>query len=142
MRASVLSTRKIRRSHQRFELGTYLLLGKSSIENGKHSIMDDDNQNKDNQLPPPPSKHDVLIRPDRSAWQMNACLNFAHDSDYGYRQGYRRAGFILAEWVNQNGAEQDSLVFPIFHSYRHHVELMLKRLVTTFGKDSSQSSMR
>ncbi len=86
---------------------------------------------KENDLPRPPSKDDVLIRPERSAWQMNACLNHAQNSDYGYRHGYRRAAFILAEWVNINGVDQDSLVFPIFHSYRHHVELMLKRLIET-----------
>lgn len=79
--------------------------------------------------PAPPHKDDVLVRSDRDAWQMNACLNLSRESDYGFRHGYRRAGFSLAEWVNNNGVEQDSLVFPIVHSYRHHVELMLKHLI-------------
>lgn len=58
----------------------------------------------------------------------NACLNFT-TSDYGYREGYRRAGRLLAEYVCNECKHQDLLVFPIVYNYRHHLELMLKHLI-------------
>ena len=58
----------------------------------------------------------------------NACLNFT-TSDYGYREGYRRAGRLLAKYVCNECKHQDLLVYPIVHNYRHHLELMLKHLI-------------
>jgi hypothetical protein len=78
---------------------------------------------------PTPKKEDVLFAGDQSIWKMDAILDFRPGNDYTYRQGYRRAGRILAEYVaNQGGV--DFLVFPICHGYRHHVELSLKRLIS------------
>ncbi len=77
---------------------------------------------------PTPKKEDVLFAGDKSIWKMDAMLDFRPGNDYIYRQGYRRAGRILTEYVAARG-EVDFLVFPICHAYRHYVELSLKRLM-------------
>jgi hypothetical protein len=78
---------------------------------------------------PTPRKGDVLFGPDASLWQMDAVMDFRPGNDYPYREGYRRAGRILTEYVAEHRGEQDVLVFPICHAYRHFVELSLKRLI-------------
>lgn len=83
----------------------------------------------DDDLPSPaPRKDDVLFGTGDEFPMANACLNFT-TGDYGYREGYRRAGKILAEHVCNECRDQDLLVFPIVHNYRHHVELTLKHLI-------------
>lgn len=77
---------------------------------------------------PTPKKEDVLFASDKSIWKMDAILDFRPGHDYTYRQGYRRAGRILTEYIASHG-EVDFLVFPICHAYRHHIELSLKRLI-------------
>jgi hypothetical protein len=77
---------------------------------------------------PPPKKGDVLFRPGDEFPMANACLNFGI-SEYAYRQGYRRAAKLLAEYVCNECKDQDLLVYPIVHNYRHHVELTLKHLI-------------
>jgi hypothetical protein len=59
---------------------------------------------------------------------MDAMLDYRPGNDFTYREGYRRAGRLLTEWVAEHG-EADFLVFPICHAYRHFVELILKRLI-------------
>lgn len=71
---------------------------------------------------------DVLLDSDSNSLRVDARLDFGAANDYAYREGYRRAGRILAEWVEANG-DQNFLVFPICHAYRHFVELTLKLLV-------------
>jgi len=80
---------------------------------------------------PPPRKQDVLVRSDAERPALNACLNYIPgvSRDYGYRLGYRKAAKILADYVCETASEQDGLVFPIVYNYRHHVELVLKRLI-------------
>lgn len=81
---------------------------------------------------PTPRKGDVLFGPDSSLWHLDAVLDFRPGkgyAEYAYREGYRRAGRILTERVAEHRGEQDVLVFPICHAYRHFVELMLKRLI-------------
>ncbi len=65
-----------------------------------------------------PQKTDVLFGADRSRWHMDAMLDYRRGNDYTYRQGYRRPGRLLTEWVAEHG-ETDFLVFPICHAYRH-----------------------
>ena len=89
--------------------------------------MDDDSEF------PTPKKEDVLFASDKFIWKMDAMLDFRPGNDYTYRQGYRRAGRILAEHVATRG-EVDFLVFPICHAYRHYVELSLKRLMQLASK--------
>jgi len=83
---------------------------------------------EDRELSPPPRKGDVLIRPGDEFPLANACLNFGF-SEYAYRQGYWRAAKLLAEHVCNMGRDQDLLVYPLVHNYRHHVELTLKHLL-------------
>jgi hypothetical protein len=75
-----------------------------------------------------PQKTDVLFGSDHARWPMDAMLDYRPGNDYTYREGYRRAGRLLTEWVADHG-EADFLVFPICHAYRHFVELTLKRLI-------------
>jgi hypothetical protein len=59
----------------------------------------------------------------------NACLNFLDDMSYGYIQGYLRTGEILADYINEKVVEQDMLIYPLLFSYRHHIELRLKKII-------------
>lgn len=77
-----------------------------------------------------PQKGDVLFASDSSLWQMEATLDYRPGDDYPYREGYRRAGRILTEWIAAHRNEADFLVYPICHAYRHFVELTLKRLIS------------
>ena len=51
------------------------------------------------------------------------------DPDYGYVRGFHVAAQVLADRVIKTPWDLDVLVFPIIYTYRHHVELTLKRLV-------------
>ena len=59
----------------------------------------------------------------------NACLNFLEDMSYGYIQGYLRTGEILADYINEEHVEQDMLIYQLLFSYRHHIELRLKKII-------------
>jgi hypothetical protein len=77
-----------------------------------------------------PQKSDRLFRGDLRDWMNNACLNVTGNGDtYAYKAGYRRGAEILIDYVCQHGRDQDFLVYPIIFLYRHHVELMLKRII-------------
>jgi hypothetical protein len=76
----------------------------------------------------PPRKGDVLIGQGNEHPMATACLNFS-TPEYAYRQGYRRAAKLVAEYVCTQCRDQDLLVYPIVHNYRHHVELTLKHLI-------------
>jgi len=77
-----------------------------------------------------PKKGDRLFRGDLRDWMNNACLNVMGNGDpYAYKAGYRRGAEILIDYVCQNGRDQDFLVYPIIFLYRHHLELMLKRVI-------------
>jgi hypothetical protein len=81
-------------------------------------------------MPAVPQKGDRLFRGDLRDWMNNACLNVMVNGDaYAYKAGYRRGAEILVDYVCQNGRDQDFLVYPIIFLYRHHVELMLKRII-------------
>ena len=77
---------------------------------------------------PPPRKEDILFRFDRSDPDANACLNYTATPEYAYNEGYRVAARSLAKQVLETYCDQDILVFPIVYLYRHHLELILKRL--------------
>ena len=78
-------------------------------------------------LPPPPRQGDILFRSDRDMWSVNACMN--PGDEFPYREGYRRGARQLIEYVCSENRDQDFLVHPIIYLYRHHVELVLKRLL-------------
>jgi hypothetical protein len=77
---------------------------------------------------PPPQKDDVLFTADSDFWTANACLHGSY-SHVAYREGYRKAAWILAKHVCETATDQDYLVYPIVHNYRHHVEVALKQLI-------------
>lgn len=85
----------------------------------------------DNLRPPlPPRKGDILFRDDLPDWQNNACLDVIHgDEDLGYTEGYLRGAQKLVQHVVETGRDQDLLVYPIIFLFRHHVELVLKRII-------------
>ncbi|MDB5058175.1 MAG: hypothetical protein JWO59_1647 [Chloroflexi bacterium] len=79
---------------------------------------------------PSPRKGDMLIRSDLPDWRNNACLNFMHDGNQtAYSEGYRRGAQRLVQHVIETQSDQDFLVYPIIFLYRHHIELVLKRLI-------------
>ena len=77
-------------------------------------------------LPPPPRREDVLFRSDRELWLTNACMT--RGNEFVYREGYRRGAKQLVDDVCAAVRHQDVLIYPIVYLYRHHVELILKRL--------------
>lgn len=64
-------------------------------------------------------------------WHNNACINGFHPEHWAYSEGYRQAAELLIAHVDATGSDQDTLVYPIVFLYRHHVELMLKRIIST-----------
>jgi hypothetical protein len=80
--------------------------------------------------PAVPHKGDQLFRGDLRDWMNNACLNVMGNGDaYAYKAGYRRGAEVLIEYVGESARDQDFLVYPIIFLYRHHIELMLKRII-------------
>ncbi len=77
--------------------------------------------------PPPPRKGDKLFRGDLQDWKNNACLR--DGDEYAYREGYRRGAQVLVRAVEESACDQDFLVYPIIFLYRHHIELVLKRVI-------------
>ena len=76
----------------------------------------------------PPRKEDIIFGsgPDIMA---NACLNYMWSTDGLYTEGYRIGARTLANHVLEHYRNQDILIYPIIYLYRHHIELMLKRLI-------------
>lgn len=67
-------------------------------------------------------------------FEMNACLNFFHDSSFGYIEGYRRAADHLVQHVAETGRDLDVFVYPIAFMYRQHIELLLKKIIADGGE--------
>jgi hypothetical protein len=86
--------------------------------------------NDDLEAPLPPRKGDTLFRGDLPDGMNNACLNVMRDGDpIAYMEGYRRGALRLVQHVVKSHCDQDFLVYPIFFLYRHHIELVLKRII-------------
>jgi hypothetical protein len=80
-------------------------------------------------MSPPPRKEDVLFGPGKDS-NRNACIA-QWDADWAYSTGFRRAAIRLAEDVCDTATNQDTLIYPIVYLYRHHVELVLKAIITS-----------
>src|SRR2546426_4210288 len=76
----------------------------------------------------PPQESDLVFRLDPAGTQTNASLH-GRDPAYACAQGYRVAARLAVEHIRERGWDQNYLIFPIVYLYRHHVELMLKRLI-------------
>lgn len=81
---------------------------------------------------PPPRKTDVLFGAGEDS-EANACVNYGCPAD-AYRKGYRRGALQLTEQVLETGSDQDLLIYPIVYLYRHHVELVLKSIISIASK--------
>jgi len=78
---------------------------------------------------PWPRKGDLLIGPPAQDRDESACVNWSWDLFGTYAMGYRKAAEVCFHYVAAERWDQDSLVYPIFFLWRHHVELMLKGLI-------------
>jgi len=78
---------------------------------------------------PAPKADDVLFGFDSRDPMANACLNSSWRPDLFYSLGYREGARQLVNHVLGKYSDQDTLIFPIVFLYRHHVELLLKRLI-------------
>jgi DNA-binding phage protein len=87
-----------------------------------------------------PDKDDVLFltpeqwkatpKVEQGPWPANACLHMDSDSKgRAYALGYHRAAQLLADHAVRERGDQDLLIYPILFSYRHAVELFLKRII-------------
>ena len=89
----------------------------------------------------PPRKGDQLFTGSGDeGWQMNAQIHSHRDSGYGYVRGYRIAAQAMTQrLIDEKGWETNFLVYPVAFLYRHHLELMLKRLIVvgTFLEDKA-----
>jgi hypothetical protein len=62
--------------------------------------------------------------------RLIACLNFTHDEPWGgYAEGFKRLADLGVAHCERTGNDQDFLVYPIFFSYRHYIELALKEII-------------
>jgi hypothetical protein len=77
--------------------------------------------------------HAEIFRTDQQHCEINASLHL-RDPGYSYARGFHIGGQILANYVSETQHDMDVLVFPIVFLYRHHVELMLKRLIDKGAK--------
>jgi len=78
---------------------------------------------------PAPRADDVLFGFDSRDPMANARLNTSWQPDFFYSLGYREGARRLANHVLETYSDQDTLIFPIVYLYRHHIELVLKRLL-------------
>src|SRR5262249_4666991 len=87
----------------------------------------------------PPRKGDQLFTGSSDeGWRMNVPIHGHRDSGYGYVRGYRIAAQAMTQrLIDENGFETSFLAYPVAFLYRHHLELMLKRLIVagTFLED-------
>jgi hypothetical protein len=86
--------------------------------------------------------HVDIFRTDLQRCEVNASLHL-RDSGYCYARGFRIGGQILANYVSETRHDMDVLAFPIVYLYRHHIELMLKRLIVkgaSFAKKTLTAS--
>lgn len=78
---------------------------------------------------------------DRSAWPRVGDVIFRSDGDGCvawvpgrpvwalYSEGYKRAGDIVVERLQETGRSADFLIYPVVFLYRHHLELLLKEVI-------------
>jgi hypothetical protein len=80
-----------------------------------------------------PKKGDKLFA-SGDDWWHNACLNYSNDNWELYINGYKKAGDVLSDYINETQLHQDFLVFPIVFVYRQYIELHLKKLIIDIKK--------
>ena len=82
---------------------------------------------------PWPKKGDRLLR---SADDWNGTVSFSDHPvarDVHIWSGYMRAGSILIEACERDPFDRPDVIYPIFYSYRHGLELAMKWIVNDYG---------
>ena len=82
--------------------------------------------NVERSRPLPPRKTEKLFRGDLRDHENNACLT---RDEYRYSEGYRRGAQVLVRAAIEAAGGHGLLVYPIIFLYRHHIELVLKRII-------------
>jgi hypothetical protein len=77
----------------------------------------------------PLRRTDRVFQLDPRGAPTNRSLFVSHDPDYVCARGYLLAARLAVEHIRHNGVDSPFLVYPIVFLYRHHIELMLKRLI-------------
>jgi hypothetical protein len=77
---------------------------------------------------PWPLADDDLLAEDPDWWFV-ACLNFQKGDWYGYTEGFKEATNVMFQHIAHTHTHQDLLVFPFALCWRHHIELVLKKLI-------------
>ena len=72
---------------------------------------------------------DRVFKLDPQGAPTNRSLFVSQDPEYVCAHGYRLAARLAVEHIREDGIDAPFLVYPIVFLYRHHVELMLKRLI-------------
>lgn len=79
-----------------------------------------------------PKKGDPVFHLDPRGARTNALLAADRgDPAWACARGYRIAAQLAVEHIREKGLDQDFLIYPILFLYRHHVELLLKKLILT-----------
>ena len=61
-------------------------------------------------------------------WHTDAQIESSAGDWYAYTLGYRRAGDLLVQQIDQAPSHQELLVYPILFLYRHYLELQMKHI--------------
>jgi hypothetical protein len=77
----------------------------------------------------PVRRGDPVFKLDPRGARTNRSLFVSHDPEYVCAQGYRLSARLAVEHIRQDGIDSLYLVYPVVFLYRHHIELMLKRLI-------------
>lgn len=74
--------------------------------------------------------HSDTLRPSKSPNGNLVPFDSDRGGDYKRIEGYRLGAIELARAIKDGGRNEEPLVFPFIHCWRHHLELQLKILVT------------
>lgn len=76
-----------------------------------------------------PTSTDTL-RASTSTTGARASIESAYGGDYRRAEGYRKAAMVLADKLSHGQRDDEVLVYPFVYCWRHHLELLLKQLIT------------
>jgi len=76
-----------------------------------------------------PTSTDTLT-PSTSTTGARASIESAYGGDYRRAEGFRKAAMVLADRLSHGQRDDEVLVYPFVYCWRHHLELLLKQLIT------------
>lgn len=83
------------------------------------------------ELPSMPGPDDRLFGPQEELANNGALVNWSSSEWSLYASGYKEAGDVLVNQVENRSSGHDVLVYPILFLYRHYLELYLKLSIRT-----------